>query len=84
MALAANRPQHAGGIQQLALHTAAQASQASIAAMFADLRVGTLQQIPAPVVHTDLVPPFPVPVRAAVPLPSATGAYSTAYALEDG
>ena len=85
MALVGTRPTVApGGITELALSLAGRVAQLAHASQFADARVGTLQKIPAPICHTDLVPPFPYPTHPLVPIPGDPGAYATSNAaLED-
>ena len=83
MALGSNRPGRAQGINELALQMAAEVSRVTVMANLADCRYGTLQQVPAPICHADVLPPFPYPQHLLLPAPGATGVYATAAPLED-
>jgi hypothetical protein len=62
---------------------ASMVAHAAFSAMFYDTRLGTLQQVPAPIAHLDVVHPYPLPLHPIVPMPGDPGAYATAQALED-
>lgn len=72
-----------GGINELAVSMAGRVAQVALASQFADARVGTLQHIPAPICHADVIPPFPYPSHPLVPMPGDPGANATIAQLED-
>jgi len=72
-----------GGIAELSLSMATVVARAAFTSQMSDARLQTLQKVPAPIVHTDLVPPFPNPTEPLIPLPGDPGAYATTLALSE-
>ncbi|MCL2393253.1 MAG: hypothetical protein FWC87_01090 [Acidimicrobiaceae bacterium] len=84
MALTGSMPTVApGGIAELSLSMAGAVARAQFTARMGDARLQTLQKVPAPIVHTDLVPPNPNPPKPLIPLPGDPGAYATVVALSE-
>ena len=72
-----------GSSDRLAHAHAHNVRAAAAESLTADTRYSSLQHTQAPIVHLDLVPPFPMPTHPAVPLPGDPGGYGTASGLED-